>query len=322
MRFNRVEGLSVGARGQVRPSTFLGPLSFTLTGRLGYADLVPNAHLEVARETLRRRVALHGYHELTSIEPASRHLGLGNSVMALLFGRDDGDYFRRSGTSLEWTPPSARRRAYRVTAYTEYHRAVGVEADVSVRELWDDDWAFRPNLPAQEGWEYGGTVELSPWWGTDPRLAQGGLDVSLRAATGMADFARGSLVGRLAVPLPWDLRAALEAGAGTTVGTPSIQRLWFVGGPRTLRGYPPRIMGGEEMMRVRGEVARRMSFGFLSLFSDYAWAGDGSDFSLDDGFYSVGVGLSIVDGLIRLDAGFGLREPRDLRIDFYLDSVL
>lgn len=322
LRFNRVEGLSVGARGQARPSTFLGPLSVTLTGRLGYADLVPNAHLEVARESLRRRIAVHGYHELTSIEPESRHLGLGNSVMALLFGRDDGDYFRRSGASLEWTPPSARRRSYRVTAYAERHRAVGVETDVTVRKLWDDDWAFRPNLPAQEGWEYGGTIELSPWWGTDPRLVQGGLDVSMRAATGMTDFARGALVGRLAVPLPWDLRLAVEAGGGTTVGTPSIQRLWFVGGPRTLRGYPPRILGGEQMVRGRGEVARRMPFGSLSLFSDYAWAGDGSDFALDDGFYSVGLGLSIVDGLIRLDAGYGLRAPRDLRIDLYLDSML
>lgn len=322
MRFNRVEGLSVGARGQVRPSTFLGPLSVTLTGRLGYADLVPNAHLEVARESLRRRIAVHGYHELSAIEPGARHLGLGNSAMALLFGRDDGDYFRRSGAALEWTPPSARRRSYRMTAYAEYHRAVGAEADFSVRGLWDDDWAFRPDLPAQEGWEYGGTVEISPWWGTDPRLLQGGLDVSIRAATGMTDFARGSLVGRLAVPLPWELRLAVEAGGGTTVGTPSIQRLWFVGGPRTLRGYPPRTMGGERMLRGRGEVARRMPFGSLSLFSDYAWAGDGSGFALDDGFYSVGLGLSIVDGLIRLDAGYGLRAPRDLRIDFYLDSML
>lgn len=76
------------------------------------------------------------------------------------------------------------------------------------------------------------------------------------------------------------------------------------------------------MVRGRGEVARRMPFGSLSLFSDYAWAGDGSDFALDDGFYSVGLGLSIVDGLIRLDAGYGLRAPRDLRIDLYLDSML
>ena len=321
IRYNRVEGLSVGARAQARPATFLGPLSLTLTGRIGYGDRVPNAHLDVSRETLRRRISVQGYHELVSIEPRARHLGLGNSAMALLFGRDDGDYYRRSGAALEWTPPSAERRSHAVRLYAELHRPVDAEVDFAVRDLWDDDWAFRPNLVARRGWEYGAAVELSPWWGTDPRLAQGGLDLSLRAATGEADFATGSLLGRLVLPVTEELRLALEAGGGLSAGAPTPQRLWYVGGVRTLRGYAPRTLGGERMVRGRGELARRMPFGRLSVFGDYAWAGDGG-FSLDDGFYSAGLGLSLVDGLIRLDAGYGLKTPRGWRVDFYLDSVL
>lgn len=321
-RFNRVEGLSVGARGQVRPQSALGPLSITATARLGYGDLEPNLHLEIARETLKRRIALNGYHELTSIDPDSRHLGLGNSLMAFFFGRDDGDYYRRTGASLEWTPPSARRRTFRVRGYAEYQRPVGVETDFAVFEFWKEGWAFRPNLIADEGWEYGGLVEISPWWGTDRRLVQGGIDITLQAATGATDFGRGALVGSLVLPLPAELRLALEAGAGGVVGAPSIQRLWYVGGPRTLRGYPPRQMGGESLARGRAELARIFPFGGVSLFSDYAWAGDPSAFALDDGFYSIGAGLSLVDGLIRFDAAYGLRAPKDLRIDFYLDAML
>ena len=195
------------------------------------------------------------------------------------------------------------------------------EVDFAVRDLWDDDWAFRPNLAARRGWEYGAALELSPWWGTDPRLTQGGLEATVRAATGVADFATGSLVGRLVVPVPGDLRIALEAGGGASVGTPTPQRLWYVGGVRTLRGYPPLTLGGERMIRGRMEVARRVPFGLLSVFGDYAWAGDGA-FDPGDGFYSVGAGLSLVDGLIRLDAGYGLKAPRNLRVDFYLDSML
>lgn len=322
IRYNRVEGLSLGARIQLRPRTFLGPLSVTATARVGHADPEPDGRLDLTRETLRRRVTLSAYHELVSLEPEARHLGLGNSLMAGLFGRDDGDYYRRSGGALEWTPPTARRGAWRFRAYAEYHQPVDVETDFALFKFWKDDWSFRPNLRADEGWEYGGLVELAPWWGTDPRMAQGGLQITLLAATGEYEFARGSLVGTAVVPLPGDLRLGLEAGGGTVAGSPSMHRLWYVGGPRTLRGYAPLRMGGRDMARGRAELARTFSFGALSVFSDYAWAGDFDDFGLSRGFYSVGSGLSVVDGLIRFDAGYGLKAPRKLRIDFYLDAAL
>lgn len=322
IRYNRVEGLSIGARLQVRPQTFLGPLSVTATARVGHADSEPEGRLDVTRETLRRRVTVSAFHELASLEPDARHLGLGNSVMAALFGRDDGDYYRRSGAALEWSPPVARRRAWRVLGYAEYHQPVSVETDFALFKLWKDDWSFRPNVRAEEGWELGGVVELLPWWGTDPRLAQGGLHVTLQGATGDYEFGRGSVVATTVVPFPAALRLGLEAGAGTIVGTPSAQRLWYVGGPRTLRGYAPLRMAGEDLVRGRAELARSFSFGALSVFSDYAWAGDFDDFALSRGFYSLGSGLSLVDGLIRFDAGYGLKAPRGLRVDFYLDAPL
>lgn len=322
IRYNRVEGLSVGARGQIRPHTFVGPLSITVTGRIGHADLEPDLALDVSRETLRRKVSLQGYHGLATLDPDARHLGLGNSVMALLFGRDDGDYYRRSGAALEWTPPSTGRRTYRLRGYVEYHRPLDVDTDFALFRFWKDDWSFRPNLQADEGWEYGGLLEISPWWGSDPRLAQGGLSVRLLGATGMADFVRGSLTGTVVLPLPEELRLGLEAGIGGISGSPSVQRLWYVGGPQTLRGYGPRTMGGSDMLRGRAELARTFSFGAISLFSDYAWAGSLDTYRARDGFYAVGVGLSVLDGLIRLDAAYGLKQPTDFRIDLYLDGAL
>jgi hypothetical protein len=322
IRYNRVEGLSIGARGQIRPHTFVGPLSITVTGRLGSADLEPDVALDVSRETLRRRISAQAYHGLATLEPEARHLGLGNSLMALLFGRDDGDYYRRSGGALEWTPPSTGRRSYRLRGYAEYHRPVDVDTDFALFQFWKDDWAFRPNLQADEGWEYGGLLEITPWWGSDPRLAQGGLSMTLRGATGMTEFVRGSLVGTLVLPMPSELRLAIEAGVGTTAGSPSVQRLWYVGGPRTLRGYAPRAMGGADMVRGKLELARTFSFGAVSLFSDYGWAGDLDTYHVRDGFHSVGAGLSILDGLIRLDAAYGLEAPGEFRIDLYLDGAL
>jgi hemolysin activation/secretion protein len=101
-----------------------------------------------------------------------------------------------------------------------------------------------------------------------------------------------------------------------------VQRLWYVGGPTTLRGYHPRALGGTSFGRARAELARGFSFGRLSLFTDLAWAGERDDVRFDDALHSVGVGLSILDGLIRLDGAWGLRSPRDFRFDVYLDQIL
>ena len=321
VRFNRVEGLSLGARGQLRPQTFTGPLSITATARLGYADLEPNARIDLTRETLRRRVTFGAFNELAAMDEGARHLGLGNSIMAGFFGRDDGDYYRRSGASLEWTPPSAGRRTFRVRGYAEYQRAATVETQFSLFHFWQD-WAYRPNAVAAEGWEYGGSLEVSPWWGTDPRRVQGGMDLTLQGGAGIGDYLRSSFVGRVVFPLPADLRFAIEAGAGTSWGSVPTQRLWSVGGPRTLRGYDPRIAVGGSFGRARTELARGFSFGLISLFSDFGWAGDRGAIDLDDGFYSLGAGISLIDGLIRLDGGYGMRAPKRFRLDFYLDAVL
>jgi hypothetical protein len=322
VRYNRIEGLSLGARWQLRPQSFLGPLSVTVTGRLGVGDLQPNARIDVTRETIERKVTLSGYRELAAIDEKARHLGLGNSLMAAAFGRDDGDYFRRTGASIEWTPPTASRRSFRVLAYTEYHEAVARDAKIPLFRAALGGFHFRDNIRADEGWESGGVLEVSPWWGSDPNLVQGGLDGMVQAATGDWEYARASLVGRLAVPLPGAYRMGLEVGGGTSRGRPPPQRLWWVGGPSTLRGFDPRAMGGPRYARARIELARLFPVGAVSLFSDGAWAGEGSAFSLDSARYSIGLGLSALDGLIRFDAAWGVHGGSPFRFDAYLDAIL
>ena len=322
MRFNRVEGLSVGVRGQIRPQTSLGPLSVTGTARIGIADLEPNGRIDVTRETIERRITFRVFHELAAIDESARHLGLGNSLLGALFGRDDGDYFRRSGAWFEWTPPESERRDLRVRGFAEYHRAAQAETDFALFRLGSDGFEYRANIAADEGWLYGGLIELTPWWGSDPNLVQGGFELTGEAATGDFEYARTALTARLAVPLPSDLRIGLEVGAGTSWGDPTVQRLWYLGGPSSLRAYDPRRLTGTSYGRARGELARTFSFGAVSLFSDVGWAGEYETYDFDDALYSAGVGLSVLDGLIRFDSAWGLRQPRTFRFDLYLDAML
>ena len=59
------------------------------------------------------------------------------------------------------------------------------------------------------------------------------------------------------------------------------------------------------------------------MFTDFGWAGPRDTFDWDDMLYGVGIGASLLDGLIRMDLSHGLRGPgRQFRLDLYLDALL
>ena len=321
VRYNRVEGLSVGARAAVLPE-FLGrPLSLTGTFRIGTGDLHPNGRLDVERSTLRRSISLAAYHELAATEEGARHLGLGNSLLAAAAGRDDGDYYRRSGVSLAWSSRPAARASYHFSIHSEYHEIANVETSVALPRLWREDaWSFRPNVTAEEGWEHALQVRLAPSWGTDPTGVQAGLEMTGAVAIGDLEHQRASLAGRLALPLPADWRLGLGAGGGLATEGMTPQRAFAVGGPTSLRGYAPRALVGPCAAHGRIELQRSFSFGGLAAFSDAAWAGTCAALRPSAVLRSVGLGLSLVDGLIRIDLARGLDGPRATRLDVYLDG--
>lgn len=317
IRYNRVEGLSIGARGQLRPMTPWGPLSVSGTLRLGTGDVEPNVVLDATHETLRRRVRWRVFHELATVDEDRRHLGVGNSLTALLLGRDDGEYYRRSGSWVEWTPPAAERARYRVRLYAERHEAASTETDFNFLHVADSAWSFPDNPPADRVWEFGGLASISPRWGDDPSALRAGLDVTVRAGGGDVSYARADAGGSVVVPFPGDVSVEVAAGFGTSWGSPTVQRLWRLGGASTLRGYAPSQRVGTSFGRGRAEFAKWFSFGAVRLFSDVGWAGDRDSVRWADALYSVGAGLSLVDGLVRADGAWGLRAPREFRMELY-----
>ena len=129
----------------------------------------------------------------------------------------------------------------------------------------------------------------------------------------------------MAVPLAdarW--RVGLEAGGGTTWGEAPMQRSWFIGGPVSLRGYEASVMRGPSFTRGRLEVARTFPQAVaVTAFGDIGWAGVWEEFDSDDLLYGAGMGLSLMDGLIRMDVSHGLKGPlKRFRFDLYLDAIL
>jgi hypothetical protein len=150
------------------------------------------------------------------------------------------------------------------------------------------------------------------------------MELYAQAATGTFAYARASLTLRSAVPLLGGrVRLGAELGAGESWGQPPVQRAWHLGGPQTLRGYAAATLVGPSFARGRLELARVFPAAALALFADAGWTGSQLDaFREAEALYAVGAGLSLLDGVIRLDVARGLRGRRALRWDLYLDGIL
>ena len=317
LRYNRVEALSIGARAAAP----LPYVQLEAIARLGIGDLKPNAALRAVRETAHRTLELRGYHELKSVDDEQAALGFGNSLSALVLGRDDGEYYRATGASFGMAAPTTRRDWYDIVAYAERQRAVERNTHVALPRLWTDS-VFRENIVADDAQQIGALLHLRPWWGSDARSAQLGIDVLLQGETGDFEHGRGRVTLRTALPIGSKVRVGAEAAVGSSTGDVPLQRWFYLGGASTLRGYEGSTVAGTSMARGRLELARTYSFGNLAVFSDWGWAGDRNDIRNADQRWSVGAGASLLDGLLRIDLGHGLRAPRGWRLDLHLDAIM
>jgi hypothetical protein len=333
VRYNRVEGPSIGGRFQAElGAPVVGPLTMTATGFVGLADVQPKARIDVQRASVRRRIDLGVYREVQATDPMGRFLQAGNSANAFLFGRDDGEYYLATGADLRIRPVESARQWWMVRGYAERHHAMGNKVEFSLFNAFEGGWAFRPNVAANAAEEAGLEVRLSPWWGTDPLLPQVGLELYGQGARWRAprsegaerDYARAAATLRVAIPLAGgNWRVGVEGSAGTTWGVGPVQRWWFLGGPRTLRGYGASTTAGSSYLRGRMEVARSYEFSTLSVFGDMGWAGARELLDSGDFLYGAGVGASFLDGLIRFDLSHGITGPNpSFRADLYLDAIL
>jgi hypothetical protein len=316
LRYNRVEALSVGAR----QSVDLGPLQADGTLRIATATGEPEVEIGVRRETAERRLRLAGYRRLAAANPLERPLGIGNSLSAFLWGRDNGDYFRTTGIELTGAPPRSERQWMEWRLFAEHQGPVATETDFSFRGAVSS-FDFRPNIRADRADEFGAALTLRPLADREVLGVRWGAALGLDASAGTFRFARPSLTLRGGSSL-LGLDVALEGAAGTSFGDVPVQSLWRLGGAATLRGYDGSSAAGPAFWRGRGELARGTGPVRIAAFSDVGWAGARDAFSFDRPLWSVGAGVSVLDGLFRVDLARALRTPTGWRLELYMDAPL
>jgi surface antigen Omp85-like protein len=317
-RYNRVEGLGLGARGELD----LGRLRLDGAAHIATSDGEPDLEAAVLRETGTARFRLAGYRHLAAVDPTARSLSIGNSLGALVLGRDDGDYFRATGAELTIAPPVTLPQRFTIRFYAERQRRAPKRTDFSVPHVFHDDHVFRPNITAESADQFGASLTLRTQRGIDPALPQWTADVTLDGSAGTYRFGRVSSTLRVTAPLGPDVAGAVELAGGMADGGVPVQSYWYLGGPGTLRGYGGNAASGDAFWRARLELANRWPAARVVLFADVGRAGPREQLSFARPLAGVGVGASFIDGLIRLDLTRAVRSPTDWRLDFYTDAAL
>jgi hypothetical protein len=312
-RFNRVEGLSSALLVEQK----LGAgYTVTALGRIGHADLEPNGELTISRSNLSKTVRARAYHRLVAANDWGNPLSFGSSLSALLFGRDEGFYYRATGAEFEWLRESGNVSA---RVFGERQRNAGVENEFSLGP------PFIPNISTQSANYLGSAIRVVDSRGLDPNGFRAFTD--LRVENGISDSA-SSGYGRAALDLTFSesvrgVAAALTLGGGTSIGALPTQRRWYLGGAHTVRGQrADTAQSGDSYWLGRLEVGRAFQGVRPVVFGDIGWVGDRNDWSRNVGrpLSGVGIGASILDGLLRFDVSKGIYPRKRVRIDLYVEA--
>jgi hypothetical protein len=314
MRYNRIEGFSAGASAEQQLG---GGYSVTALGRLGFADLEPNVELTATRTNLTKSVSFSGYNHLVSASDWGHPLSFGSSFSALMFGRDEGFYYRASGAELTTsrdTPFGGARVEWR--AFVEQQRTAAVKTNFALNGS-----DFPANLQARRGTYAGLGARITHDYGLDPRGLRILSDLRFEAASGDSLYGRGALdltashgFGRLA--------GSLTLAGGSSVGGLPAQRRWYLGGSQTVRGQSPdTAQSGNAFWLTRAEIGSNDASVRPAVFADLGWVGDRRKMAeVGRPMSGVGAGVSFLDGLFRFDVARGVYPRKQYRADLYLEA--
>lgn len=314
-RYNRVEGFSTGAEA----SMTLGRGYTAIVGTRGsWADRQLNGDLNLERSNGRSTIRGTVFRRLAVASDFGAPLSFGAGLASLLYAGDEGFYYRAWGAELSGTTPRFGRTEWRLFAEQQWN-APRTTRFTLFRGAQDS--RVLPNVTADKAVEYGAAVRTQKGWGLDPRGFRVNADLRAEGATGDFEYGRGLIDLTVSHGLPYGAEMAITASAGGIAGTAPAQRAFQLGGLHTVRGIRPGTMSGSAFWMGRGELALSRRVVKPVLFGDVGWAGDRKNFNAPGRLMSgVGVGASVMDGMIRLDVARGLWPQKAVRVDLSIEA--
>lgn len=314
-RYNRVEGLSTGIA--ARQSLGAGYTAHALA-RIGIADLSPNGELSLSRSNGRNMIAVGAYRRLASANDFADPFTFGSSLSALLFGRDDGYYYRSLGVEFTGARDDSASGTWRL--FAEHNSDARKKTDFSLAKAFGGK-GFTENIDATNGNVIGLALERHASHGLDPHGLRTFGRIALEGAAGDFDYSRAMLEATVSHGLGRRLDGAITVGGGTSGGSVPVQRLWYLGGTQTVRGQRAGAAIGDAYWMTRAEFGPSFVGARPVIFGDLGWAGSRSDWKTPGRPLSgVGVGVSFMDGLIRFDVARGIYPEKKTRANLYVEA--
>jgi hypothetical protein len=316
VRYNRVEGLSPGVLVERELGKgYTGGASI----RIGTNAPIPVAEAYLLRSNVATDIQGTVYRRLAASNDWGNPLGPGASVNALVFGRDDGFYYRALGAELTGSRRSTNDRfVVRWRLFGEQQRTAIVKTQGSLAHAINGN-EFTPNIDALFGNFYGAGLTLGYAHGDDPLGLRVSGSTRVEGASGEESYARAMTELTLSHALSGNALFSITGAAGSSAGTLPIQRWWFLGGPYTVHGQDAGAATGTAFWMGRAELSKGYTLVRPVVFGDVGWAGDRRDFTRGViPIAGAGAGVAMLDGLIRFDVARGLR-PRGWRADLYLE---
>ncbi len=318
VRYNRAEGLSIGVG--ARQDLGLG-YSVRADARIGIGDRQPLGGLEATRTTGRRSLTARVYRRMETATDFGQPLAFGAATGALLYAHDDGMYYRAWGGELEWRADPAGETMLRGFVQGQSRAAVTTRWSVFGGS---NDVRFGPELAAQAGTWAGVEGVLRRSWGLNPAGWRAFGSAKLEGAAGTSAY--GRTVADLTITRGFGTWSSLAVtgAAGTTAGQVPAQRAFYLGGLQTVRGQFVGIApgyAGNAFWFARSELGGGGAVFRPSVFYDLGWAGARERFAASGQtlLRGAGVGVSMLDGLFRMDVARGLAPTRQWRADFSVD---
>ena len=239
-------------------------------------------------------------------------------MSALLFGRDEGFYYRTWGAELKGQKDQGLVNSWRL--FGERHFDATVHTDWSVAHPSGVKGGLT-NIDAVNGSIVGLALGHHSSHGLDPHGFRALTDLKLEGGTGTFDYARGSLQTTLSHSLGRALDGALTLGGGTSGGQLPIQKQFFLGGVQTVRGQRAGAAIGDAFWMTSAEIGTSKAGIRKIVFADLGWAGSRINFSHPGRPLSgAGVGASFMDGLIRIDVAKGIYPEKSVRTNLYVEA--
>jgi hypothetical protein len=305
IRFNRVQGPSVGGTARLH----LGTLT----------TLEPSARLSAGDERITGGVALRrdapggeawvgAHHELREAEPWTAGQSLIGTLRAAFLGDDAADYYLVTGAGAGVTWRLGRDRGTRFEVGWERQRSV-VATDGSVlHDVFFGDGRLPPNPAVTEG-DFGRML-VSRRFGDAVGLT---LELGVEGlAGGAASGARGWIEGEAPFGVS-GRRGRITARVGHMIGDPLPQLEFRAGGRHTVRGYEYGARRGRGVWAVQSEVEIVPNPWVAPLL--IMDAGNVTGEGAGDPLVSVGLGLSVGNGWLRIDLVKGVHPSTVVRAD-------